>query len=365
MTSRERVLATLAGKPVDRIASDFRAEPEVFRKLQQHLNLPDDEAVRQWAKSDFRDLGVICNTGGYGGYNSFGWQDRSIAGGLQEDLWGVRRKRVEYDGGAYIDIVHSPLKAANGIDDLRKYAFPNPGAVFDFSNLPQVARAINRPQPFFLMIEGESLFDRCWALRGIEEFMMDLMADEAAALYLIENNFRFFYNYTRLLLEAAGGAVDAIGIYNDLGNQRGMMISPALYRKFFKERQREFIRMVKGFGARIFYHSCGNITEIIEDLIEIGVDILDPLQLKAMQMTPAQLVARCGDRIALHGGIDTQDLLIKGTPHAVREAVRELKRELGKHGKYILSGSHLFQVDVPMENIAAVVAETGAPPTSC
>ena len=109
MTSRERVLATLEGKAVDRVASNFRAEPEVFQKLQSHLNLPDAEAVRVWAKSDFRDLTVICNTGGYGGYNSFGWTDKSLPDGSQQDLWGVRRKLVDYGQGYYIDIVEYPL----------------------------------------------------------------------------------------------------------------------------------------------------------------------------------------------------------------------------------------------------------------
>lgn len=342
---------------MDRVASDFRAEPEVFEKLQRHLRLPHAEAVRCWAKSDFRDLGVSFSTGGYGGYNSFGWKDRDLGENVMEDFWGVRRQMIAYDGGTYIDIVYSPLKGVSGIDAFRKYTFPDPRKIFYFSDLPAAVGSLHTGDRYFIMIEGESLYDRCWALRGIEDFMVDLMIDEEASRYLIENNYRFFCEYTRMILEKANGQVDAIGVYNDLGNQLSMMISPELYRKYFKKYQRDFVRMVKSYGVKVFYHSCGHITEILEDLIEIGVDILDPLQFKALRITPPQLREICKDRITLHGGLDTQELLVRGTPAQVRESARELKRDLGRHGQYILGCSHLLQVDVPLQNIEAIVAE--------
>ena len=359
MKSKERVLATLEGKPVDRVASDFRAEPEVLERLRLHLNLPDAEAVRAWAKSDFRDLGFICNTGGYGGYNSFGWKDKVLPDGRLEDLWGVHRAMVDYGDGAYIDIVNFPLRDMQGIDEIRKYQFPDPAKIFDFTDLPSFVDKTNREgnDEFFFIIEGESLFDRCWALRGIEAWMMDLLADPDVAEHLLENNYRFFYNYTRMLLEGAKGKVDAIGIYNDLGNQRGMMISPDLYRQYCKGRQREYIKMVHGFGVKVFYHSCGGITDILEDMIDIGVDILDPLQLVAMQLTPEELITRMGDRITLHGGLDTQTLLVNGSPQEIAKEARHLKSVLGRHGKYIYSCSHLVQMDVPVRNIEALVKE--------
>jgi uroporphyrinogen decarboxylase len=360
MTSRERVLATIAGRPVDRVAANFRAEPEVFAALPQKLNLPDAEAVRRWAGSDFRDLTVLLNSGGYGGYSSFGWRDRDLGGGVQGDLWGVRRKKIEYDGGAYVDIVEYPLRRAT-VDDVRRYRFPDPHRLYDFRDLPERVKAINGRDAYFILIEGESLFDRCWALRGMEELMMDLMDDSEIAHLLVDGNERFFREYVRMILEAANGTVDAIGIYNDLGTQEGMMISPALYRRWFKERQRELIRMIHGYGAKVFYHSCGNVVAILDDLIEIGVDILDPLQLKAFGMTPAELGVKINGRVTLHGGLDTQDLLVHGTPADVRHAVRELKRELGRQGRYILSCSHLLQVDVPLANIEALVQEGETP----
>lgn len=356
MTPRERVLATLAGRPVDRIASDFRAEPEVFSALRTRLGLPNDEAVRHWARSDFRDLGVLYGTGGYGGYNSFGWRDEILPDGTQRDFWGVRRQRVGYGAGSYVDIVEYPLKHCRSIDELRRYRFPSPREIFDFSSLPEAIRQTQRAPggPFFLLMEGESLHDRCWALRGIEEFLMDMAADEDSAEFLIEGNFRFFTEYTRLLLEQARGTLDCIGIYNDLGCQQGLLSAPSNYRKYFQARQAEYIRMVKSFGVKIFYHSCGGITDLLDDLIGIGADILDPLQLNAMRLTPEQLIGCVGDRITLHGGISVQDLLVHATPEEVRANVRELTRVFGQHGRYILSCSHLLQIDIPLENVEAL-----------
>ena len=357
MTSRERVYAALEGKPADRIASDFRAEVEVFQKLQNRMNIKGCKGVLLWAKSDFRDLSFLCNEGGYGGYSSFGWKDKKTDDGSFEDLWGVRRKLVDYGEGSYLDIVFSPLKQVRGIDNIKKYEFPDPHKIYDFSPIPDVVNNINSDDEYFILIEGESLFDRCWSLRGIEDFMVDLIINEDTVLHIINNNYNFFYEYTKLLLENAGGKVDAIGMYDDLGNQRGMMISPALYRKYFKELQRNFIRLVKGFGVKVFYHSCGGITDILEDLIEIGIDILDPLQLNAMNLTAEQLVERCKDRITFHGGINIQDLMVNGTPGQVEESIVKIKQSLGKYNKYILSCSHLVQMDILVENIRVLVEQ--------
>jgi uroporphyrinogen decarboxylase len=146
-------------------------------------------------------------------------------------------------------------------------------------------------------------------------------------------------------------------MYNDLGNQRGMMISPGLFRKFIKPFQKENIRMVKDFKVDVFYHSCGGILPIVEDLVEIGIDILVPLQLNTMRVTPSELIDVVEDKIALHGAISVQDLLVSETPEGVRETIHDIKGELGQYGKYILSCSHLIQIDIPFPNIDAIIEE--------
>ncbi len=353
ITARERVIQALRRQPSDRTPYHFRAEPEVYAALRARFDLPDDEAVRVWAGSDIRDIGAICGEGGYGGYTGFGWRDRPLADGTQEDFWGVRRRRVVYDGGAYTDICHWPLRNATPAE-IRAYAWPDPARIFDFSTLPALLEAQYPGHAYWTLIEIESLFDRCWALRGMEGFMEDLLAEPELAEYMLTWMAEFFFTRTRMLLDAAHGAIDAVGLFNDLGTQQAMMISPALYRAHIKPRQRRLIEMAKEYGVTVFYHSCGAVEPIIDDFIEIGVDIIDPLQMPAMGVTPEVLHARYGGRITFHGGLDTQTLLPYATPDAVAAEARHLCTTLGADGGYILAGSHLYQVDIPLENIRAI-----------
>ena len=135
ITSRERVANALDRKPNDRTPYHFRAEPEVYEALKIAHGLSSDEEVRRWANSDVRDLGTIFAEVGYGGYTGFGWSDRLLPDGTQEDFWGVRRRRVEYQGGAYTEICHSPLKEATA-RGMESYDWPDPSQIFDFSDLP-------------------------------------------------------------------------------------------------------------------------------------------------------------------------------------------------------------------------------------
>jgi uroporphyrinogen decarboxylase len=353
LTSRERVANTLARKPNDRPPYDFRAEPEVFQALRAAYGLASDEAVRVWARSDMRDIGTIFSAGGYGGYSGFGWQDRCLADGSQEDFWGVRRTRVSYEGGEYVDICHWPLREASP-EEIYAYAWPDPRRIFDFTSLPDCVRSLNIDNEYWCMIEVESLFDRCWALRGMEQFMMDLLAEPELADYMLTQMADFFFVRTQMLLEASQGSINGIGLYNDLGTQSTLMISPETYRTFIKPRQQRLIAMAKDYGAKVFYHSCGAVEPLFADLIEIGVDIIDPLQLPALRVTPEYLVDSYGSQLVFHGGLNTQSFLQTAGPEEIRTEVGHLVRTLGRDGGYILSGSHLYQIDIPLTNIEAI-----------
>ena len=353
ITSRERVHNAIRRKPNDRVPYNFRAEPEVYDKIKQAKGLPTDEAVRVWARSDIRDAGGIFSEGGYGGYSGFGSKDRSMGNGVQEDFWGVRRQRVSYEGGSYIDICHWPLKAMS-MDDIRKYRWPRPQDIFDFTTLPQRIADLNQGNEYFWMIETESLFDRCWALRGMEQFMTDMLVEPELADYMLSQMADFFLQYTQMILRASKGKLDAIGLYNDLGTQISMMISPELYRTFIKPWQKRLIALAHAQGCKVFYHSCGGILPVVEDLIEIGVDILDPLQMRAMKVSPEDLYRRFGGRVTFHGGLNTQHFMPGAMPSEIAQETRHLIQALGPDGGFIMAGTHLYQVDIPVENIAAV-----------
>ena len=188
----------------------------------------------------------------------------------------------------------------------------------------------------------------------MEGFLADLLSEPEITERLLSRMADFFFQRTVMILQAAQGCLDGIGLYNDLGTQDGMMISPALYRQFVKPKQKRLIEMAKSYGVRVFYHSCGAIEAVYDDLIEIGVDIIDPLQMGAMRVTPEHLQAAYADRVTLHGGLDVQKMLPWATPSEVAAEVNHLLGTLGAKGGYILAGSHFYQIDIPLANIEAI-----------
>jgi len=163
-----------------------------------------------------------------------------------------------------------------------------------------------------------------------------------------------------MYMDAVGDLVDVFEYGNDYGTQRGLLISAELYRKHFKPREKRMFEAIKSrSAAKLFYHSCGGIAEIIGDLIECGVDILNPVQTSAAGMEPEHLVGEFGRELTFCGGIDVQRLLPYGTPDEIRSEVRRTASILGRFGGYILAPCHCIQADVPPENIVAMYTALG------
>jgi len=155
-----------------------------------------------------------------------------------------------------------------------------------------------------------------------------------------------------------GDLVDVVLVGDDLATQRGPLLSLEMYRKYVKPRQKRLYEAIKKHTrAFLFYHSCGAVTPFLEDLVEIGVDILNPVQVNASGMDPGWLKKHFGDVLSFWGGIDTQQILPYGTPDAVREEVRRRVDELAPGGGYVLCTVHHIQSDVPAENIVAMYEE--------
>ena len=155
-------------------------------------------------------------------------------------------------------------------------------------------------------------------------------------------------------IAATDGQIDIMYSGGDIGTQTGMMLSPALWRKHIKPYSTQLIRPFKEAGCKTFYHSCGSIVPVIPDLIEMGLDILDPIQPKAYGMDPATLKEQFGDRLSFHGGVDVQELLPFGTPAQVAAEVTRVIDTLGANGGYIVSSAHALQSDTPVENALAL-----------
>ena len=175
---------------------------------------------------------------------------------------------------------------------------------------------------------------------------------------ILEHMLEFYIEQTSRILKAAEGRIDMVYIGDDLGSQQTLLISPNMFRQFLKGRWKRFIDTIKSrFGAHLkfHFHSCGAVVELIPDLIEMGIDILNPLQPRAKGMDLKRLKDNFGSKLCFSGGLDIQRLLPYGTPQEVRSEAERLVRVLGRDGGYIACPAHAIQPDTPIENVLAML----------
>jgi uroporphyrinogen decarboxylase len=347
VTSRERVLTALRHEPPDRTPCDFWAEPAAWNRLLAHVGHQDKDRLLDDLGVDVRHLEVpgpperlvaaagLGTPSGQDVFQNF-WGERFI---YQTTPWGPMREDVK---GA--------LAGATRFSDLEQFAWPHPDCL-DRSTLRAQCR---RHEQRALLYGFADVWQRPALLRGWEEFFLD-MAERPAWVHFLCRQFTDFYleDYTRAA-EATQGRIDLYLLISDLAGQRGPLISLAMFREFVAPYLQEMIVRIHSLGARVLYHSCGAIWPFIPELIRLGVDVLDPLQPVGSGMEPARLKAEFGDQLSFHGGLDMQHLLPRATPAQVETAARRYAEVLGAGGGYILGPAHLFQPEVPPENILAV-----------
>jgi len=268
------------------------------------------------------------------------------------DEWGMRRRRTEL----YWEIVEYPLADAK-VDDLPYYPWPDPHDPCRVEGLAEEARRLYEETDYALVADllGGGIFEQALWLRGFERFMMDMVSDEAFAAALLDILLELYIEFYDVYLEAVGPYVQIVALGDDLGMQTGPLISPDLYRRLIKPRHKELYDFIHSrTEAKILHHSCGSILPLVQDLIDVGVDILNPIQTSAEGMDPAVLKRKFGGQLVFHGGIDVQRILPFATPARVKDEVRRIIDVMGQGGGYILAPSHNIQADVPPENILAM-----------
>jgi len=268
------------------------------------------------------------------------------------DEWGMRRRRTEL----YWEIIEHPLAEAT-VEDLRHYPWPDPHDPRRVEGLAEEARRLYQETDYALVADflGGGLFEQALWMRGFERFMMDLIRDEPFVTALLDRLLELYIEFYDVYLEAVGPYVQIVALGDDLGMQTGPLISPQLYRRLIKPRHRELYDFIHSrTEAKIMHHTCGSILPFVQDLIDVGVDILNPIQTSARGMDPVALKREYGEQLVFHGGIDVQRILPFATPERVKEEVRRIVDILGQGGGYILAPSHNIQADVPPENILAL-----------
>ena len=354
MNSRERVLLALNHEQTDILpfSLGFGLSEPVLKALAAEMKLPDarDAKALVESKSDLRWVAP----------RYIGPKDRNVrsADGRETDIWGVERRSVSYGEGCYDEICRHPLRDFSDAEALKGYRFPSPDW-FDYSALPEIIRKAQAGGPRAIVVGNANLFETAWYMRGLENMMMDLIAEPDFAAELMRRVTDYYCEFVGRCLEAAKGQIDLIFTADDIGQQTGLLLSLPLWAGSIKPYHQRVNRIVHQYGAKVIYHTDGAVMQAVPGLIDMGIDVLEALQFDAIGMDPAALKALYGDRLCFHGGISVQSTLPFGSPEEVRREVLERAEVLGNNGGYILAPSHAVQAGTPVENVLAMFDAAG------
>jgi len=273
------------------------------------------------------------------------------------DEWGMTQLRP-YPDGLYFTAVRHPLEGVFSADDVARYPWPDTGDPRRIAGLHDLAVAY-RSQGRAVMIKGvlAGIFEMAQRMRGMAPLMMDMASDEALAGALLDKMVELKLKFWEMALPQLRDVVDVISDADDYGTQASQLISPRMFRRLIKPRLAVMFGRIKELApdARLFFHSCGNVRPLLPDFIELGVDILNPVHVRATGMDPVELKRDFGrDLVFWGGGVDTQDVLPHGTPAEVRDDVRRNIDALAPGGGFVFTTVHNIQADVPPENIVAM-----------
>lgn len=365
MTSRERVIAALSHRQPDRVPMDLGGTRnssmvvEGYERLKAHFGIGAGtrlvDRMMRIAEIDETALRALSiDTRGV----SPGTATRGVLAELgpraYRDMWGV--ERVQPEGSYDYDLKGSPLAGEITTGNILKYPWPDPDDPGLVAGLRERVRRIREQTDCAVVLNVSSAFVHISQyLRGFEDWFCDFVVDLRRLEVLFDAVLEVTIQITKNQLRQVGRDVDVIVCSDDLGTQMGLQVSRQHYLKSIKPRHRKFFQAVHDLSpAKLVFHSCGSVADILEDLIEIGVDGLNPVQPTAAGMQPAELKRRYGGRLAFWGGTENQHILPRGSLREVRRMVEELIEAMGEGGGYIFSSCHNIQPDVPTENVLAM-----------
>jgi len=375
MNGKERVKATIARGKTDRPALSYEATYEVTEALIRHLGIdqsvraPSDRSSSNQPTAGKREFGmahelelqhrlgidqsiVICPTNPrttVGNWWGLPLLERLDDGRLR-GAWGILFREFHYSYGSYIEIDSCPLQKTDSMTELAEVPVPSLD-LWDFDALKAVLPSY---RDMYVWLNMNGCFDFARFMRGTEPFLMDMASAPEKAEVLLDKVNNLAIAFFRKSMEAAGDMFDGVYLGDDFGTQQGMLMSPEMWRALVRPRYEKLLAVIKGSGKSYAHHTCGGVRPIIPDLIEMGVDVLNPIQPLAAGMDPAELGEEFAERIAFYGGIDEQRTLPNGSPLDVQAEVRHRLRTLGRCGGYIVAPSHAFQPDTPLPNVLAV-----------
>jgi len=341
LTPRERWLAVLNGERPDRLPIDYWATDEATAKVMKYLGCSDKWEMFERLHID----GVVTVTPDYVGPPLV----------PDYDMYGCRREDISYGAGVYAECVYNPLAEYNTIEEIEQnYTWPTVDW-FDYTVIP---KQVKGKESYPIRGGGSEPFLIYKNLRGMEQAYMDLALNPELVHYCLDKLFDFCHENTTRIYEQIPGQVQISYVAEDFGGQERLLFSAGMIREFFIPRMKRMIDLVHEAGAYAFFHSDGSIREIIPDMIEAGIDVLNPIQWRCKGMDRTVLKHDFGHQVIFHGGVDNQQTLPFGRIDEVRQEVIYNIDVLGAGGGYILAPCHNIQVVSPAENVVAMY-ETG------
>jgi hypothetical protein len=345
MTSKERVLTTFANREADRVPINYLSNPGIDLRLKEHFGLKpnDSEGLMKAFGVDFRGVGAR-----YTGARLHAERPgRSV-----DPLWGWVTRYVEHGSGGYWDYCDFPLEQA---DEAMVTGWPMPSPDdFDYSGM---AAACEARREYAVHIGGAGLaciMNTAGFLRGMEQVFVDLALDEPVGRILVDRMMEAQLEIARREIEAARGGVDFMWIGEDLGTQKGPLISMETFQTHIKPRHQKFLDMAKSFNLPVLMHTCGSSSWAYEEYIKMGVTAMDTLQPEAANMSPEYLKKTFGGRLAFHGCISTAGPVSFGTVDEVTADCRKTLEIMMPGGGYCFAPTHCLQDNSPTENVLAM-----------
>lgn len=372
MTSRERVIKALNHEIPDRVPIDLGGfqtgiHKRAYAELLTYLGIDEEitilDPVQQLAKPSeqvlqrFRvDTRYICAHGpdNFKGEIELNTRDGKLWHDLKDEF-GVVWSMPD-DQKLFMDISSHPLADAS-LEDVADYPWPRGNDPTRFSGVREQALELRRETPYAIStgISGV-VYEICWYMRGLEQWFTDMIENPGFCEVMLDQTLKFWMDYFNGFMAEVGDIIDVVMIGDDLGGQSGPLFSPKFYREVVKPRQKKLVHHIKSLTpAKIWYHTCGSVAELIPDLIDNGIDILNPVQTSADNMDARELKKKFGKKLSFWGGgIDAQHVLPFAKPEGIKEHVRGNLEIFKPGGGYVFNNVHNIQYGIPAENIVAL-----------
>jgi uroporphyrinogen decarboxylase len=361
MKHRDRVIKALQFQDTDRTPVQMTFCPEFADRLREVYGIkdthPHDPHNGRWNGYELEILtGQDALQCGIGWFINYYLDDQPYT-----DEWGVEWKIDEYNTpfgkGKYTNLLKGPLEDESAIEN---YEAPDPHSSELYTNLDRMIKEY-KDEYYTIGRLHCTIFETAWALRGFENLLVDFYLNPEQAKHLLDIAKNYHLEVAKKM---AKKGVDMIWLGDDIGSQDALLIPPEVWREFIKPRMAEVITAAKEINPeiKIAYHTDGNNYDIIPELIEIGVDVLNPIQTESMD--PVVLKEKYGDRLCFFGAISVQSTLPFGTVEEIKQEFDERKNTLGKNGGWICAPTHHVQLDTPLENFFALLEAAGVDYTS-